>query len=378
MKRFFKGCLTILAIIICTAAAGRQKEIRCTPFGNLSTGESTKLYTLTSRSGASMQLLDYGARIVSIVMPDRNGKFGDIVAGFSDLADFEKKDRFIGPVIGRFGNRINHSSFELDGIRYELAANEVLGGEPVQCHGGPKGFDTFVWDSVPVLGDKCRGVRFHRLSPDGEQGYPGNLDVYVTYWLTDDNTIRIEYRATTDKPTVVNLSNHTYFNLKGNEGGYVMDHLLQVEADTCVQNNAQFCPDILRPVENSPFDFRTPHRVDYRIDMPDEHLRIMRGMSACWVIRKWDGSLRKAADLYERRSGRGMETWTTEPALLTFTGRTFDGSYKGKYGPIEKFGGMLMETIHFPDSPNQPRFPTTVLRPGEEYRSTTEFRFYAR
>ena len=155
------------------------------------------------------------------------------------------------------------------------------------------------------------GVRFHRVSPDGEQGFPGTMDVNVTYWLTDNNTVRVEYEATTDKPTVVNLSNHTYFNLKGNEGGYVMDHLLQVEADTCIQNNAQFCPDILRHVDGSPFDFREPHRVDYRIDMPDEHLRIMRGMSACWAVRNWDGTLRKAADLYDRKSGRGMQTWTT-------------------------------------------------------------------
>ena len=204
------------------------------------------------------------------------------------------------------------------------------------------------------------------------------MDAWVTYWLTDDNVVKAEYEATTDSPTVVNLSNHTYFNLKGDEGGYVMEHLLQVDADTCVQNNTHFCPDKLLPVEDSPFDFREPHRVDYRIDMDNEHLRIMHGMSACWVLRDWDGSLRRAADLYDRKSGRGVETWTTEPTLLTFTGRTFNESYRGKYGPIEKFGGMLLETIHFPDSPNQPRFPSTVLRPGDRYYSTTEYRFYAR
>lgn len=360
------------------SAAGKQPKITSRPFGNLSSGESTTLYTVTNKSGASLQLLDYGARIVSIMMPDRNGHNGDVVVGFGDIDSFEKKDRFIGPVIGRFGNRINHASFTLDGTRYELISNEELGGEPVQCHGGPQGFDRFVWEASPVKEDGRTGVKFHRISPDGEQGFPGTMEVNVTYWLADNNIIRIEYEATTDKPTVVNLSNHTYFNLKGNEGGYVMDHLLQVEADTCIQNNAQFCPDILRHVNGSPFDFREPHRVDYRIDMPDKHLQIMRGMSACWAVRGWDGTLRKAADLYDRKSGRGMQTWTTEPALLTFTGRSFDGTYKGKYGPIEKFGGMLMETIHFPDSPNQPRFPSTVLRPGQTYRSATEFRFYAK
>ncbi len=346
-------------------------------FGRLSTGEPVKLFTIVNRGGASMQLSDYGARIVSIRVPDRDGKLGDVVVGFGDLENFEHKDRFIGPVIGRYGNRIDNASFELDGVHYELVANESFGGEPVQCHGGKLGFDRFVWDSEIVREDGRAGVRFHRLSPDGEQGYPGNMDAWVTYWLTDDNTVKAEYEAVTDKPTVVNLSNHTYFNLKGDEGGYVMDHLLQVEADTCVQNNAHFCPDKPLPVEGSPFDFRAPHRVDYRIDMENEHLRIMHGMSACWVLRGWDGTLRKAADLYDRKSGRGVETWTTEPTLLTFTGRSFNESYHGKYGPIEKFGGMLLETIHFPDSPNQPRFPSTVLRPGERYYTTTEYRFYA-
>lgn len=377
-KKLLAAALLVQPLIFLAVSCRTEAGITETDFGKLSTGESTTLYTVVNPSGASMQLLDYGARIVSIRVPDRDGKLGDVVVGFGDLENFEHKDRFIGPVIGRYGNRIDHSSFDLDGVHYELKANETFGGEPVQCHGGPMGFDRFVWEAEPVEKPGCRGVRFHRLSPDGEEGYPGNMDAYVTYWLTDDNTVRAEYEATTDKPTVVNLSNHTYFNLKGDEGGYVMDHLLQVYADTCVQNNTHFCPDLLLPVDGSPFDFREPHRVDYRIDMDNKHLRIMHGMSACWVLRDWDGTLRRAADLYDRKSGRGVETWTTEPTLLTFTGRSFNESYRGKYGPIEKFGGMLLETIHFPDSPNQPRFPSTVLRPGERYTSTTEYRFYAR
>lgn len=378
ISRFFAAALSLPLALAVLFSCAPKAGITESDFGKLSTGESTKLYTIVNPSGASLQLLDYGARIVSIRVPDRDGKLGDVVVGFGDLENFEHKDRFIGPVIGRFGNRIDHSSFDLDGVHYEVTPNETFGGEPVQCHGGPMGFDRFVWEAEPVEKPGCRGVRFHRLSPDGEEGYPGNMDAYVTYWLTDDNTVRAEYEATTDKPTVVNLSNHTYFNLKGDEGGYVMEHLLQVDADTCVQNNTHFCPDLLLPVDGSPFDFREPHRVDYRIDMDNEHLRIMHGMSACWVLRGYDGTLRRAADLYDRKSGRGVETWTTEPTLLTFTGRTFNDSYQGKYGPIEKFGGMLLETIHFPDSPNQPRFPSTVLRPGERYHSVTEYRFYAK
>lgn len=366
------------AALLCSCA--REASITSESFGTLSTGEEATLWHVVNKNGASMDVTDYGCRIVRICMPDRNGNIDDVVVGYGDLASFENGDRFIGPVIGRFGNRIDHASFTIDGVKYEVDANETFNGEPVQCHGGREGFDQKMWKGEAVSEAGRAGVRFYRLSPDGEQGFPGNMEAYVTYWLSDDNTVTLEYEATTDKPTVVNLSNHTYFNLRGSEGCYVMEHLLQVEADTCVQNNTHFCPDLLLPVDGTPFDFRKPQRIDYRIDMPNEHLRIMKGMSACWVIRDWDGTLRRAADLYDRKSGRGIETWTTEPALLTFTGRTFNsaGYPNGKYGPIEKFGGMLLETIHFPDSPNQDRFPSTVLRPGEKYHSVTEYRFYVK
>ncbi len=368
------------ALVCMFAGCAHEPAVELSDFGTLSTGENVTLFHITNSSGASMDVIDYGCRVVSIFMPDRDGKFDDVVIGPGKLESFEKGDRFMGSVIGRFGNRIDNASFSIDGVEYEVVANENFGGEPVQCHGGTQGFDCFVWEGTPVVEADRAGVRFYRRSPDGEQGFPGNMDAYVTYWLTDDNVVRMEYEAVTDKPTVVNLSNHTYFNLKGRTAGYVMEHLLQVEADTCVQNNTHFCPDLLLPVEGSPFDFRTPQRVDYRLDMPNDHLRIMRGMSACWVVRDWDGSLRKAADLYDRHSGRGIVTYTTEPALLTYTGRGFNPAKypDGKYAPIEKYSGMLLETIHFPDSPNQDRFPSTVLRPGETYRSCTEYRFYAR
>ncbi len=378
MKTQFLRLIGVIFILsACSSKAGFKVETES--FGALSTGEAVTSYTITNASGASLQAIDYGCRIVSICMPDRNGTLDDVIVGAGDISTFEKgPERFFGPVIGRYGNRINHASFTLDGCLYELDANERLAGEPVQCHGGTEGFDRQMWLAEYVEAADAAGIRFHRLSPDGEQGFPGNLDCYVTYWLTEDNTVRCEYSATTDKPTVVNLSNHSYFNLKGSGGGYVMDHLLTVEADTCVQNNLQYCPDLLLPVDGTPFDFREPQRVDYRLDMPSRQLEIMHGMSACWAIRGYDGSLRKAADLYEPRCGRGVETWTTEPALLTFTGRSFSPRHIGKYGPIEKYGGMLLETIHFADSPNQPRFPSTVLRPGETYHSLTEYRFYAR
>lgn len=378
MRRILSAVMAAaLVLVSCSRSA---LDVSTLEYGVLSTGETATKYILTNKAGNSLVLTDYGARIISIMMPDRDGVLGDVVVGPDDLKTFEraKPERYLGCVIGRYGNRINHASFTLDGTKYSLEANEKLDGEPVQCHGASHGFDRFLWEGTTVREEDRVGVRFHRLSPDGESGFPGNCDCFVTYWLTEDNVVRIEYSATTDAPTVINLSNHTYFNLKGNEGGYVMDHLFTVEADECIQNNKQMCPEFILPVEGTPFDFREPHRVDYRLDMPHPHLAIMRGMSACWCVRDYDGTLRKAATLYERKSGRTVETWTTEPALLTFTGRTFNGSLIGKYGPVEKYGGMLLETIHFADSPNQDRFPSTVLRPGEKYNSATEFRFYAK
>lgn len=372
-------CSSIAATVFvaCTSEISGVAE---ESFGTLSTGEPVTLYRLTNRSGASMEVIDYGCRIVRICVPDRNGDLGDVVIGYGDIASFETgKERFFGALIGRYGNRIANASFPLGGDTVQLTANEHLAGRPGHLHGGEKGFDRVMWQGEPLGGDDRTGVRFTRLSPDGEEGYPGNLQCSVTYWWTDDNTCRIEYVATTDRPTVVNLSNHTYFNLKGQGAGYVMDHILQVNADSCLQNTEQFVPKEgpMRSVEGSPFDMRSPCRVDHAIDRPDVQLRIMRGFSVCWALRGWDGSLARAADLQEPQSGRGVEVWTTEPGLLTYTGRSLNEKMIGKGGvPLRKFGGMLLETLHFPDSPNRPDFPTTVLRPGECYRSCTEFRFY--
>lgn len=380
MKTSLSRILLLSCVLLAAMSCQKKAGVTSAVFGTLSSGEEATIFHLRNASGASMDVTDYGARIISIFMPDRDGRFDDVIVGPGELEVFEKGDRFFGPVIGRYGNRINHAAFLLDGKKIVLDANELNAGEKVHCHGGSVGFDRKLWKAEVVKAEGKHGVCFRYTSPDGEMGYPGNLEAEVTYWLADDNAVILEYAATTDKPTVVNLSNHSYFNMKGSKAGYVMDHLFRVEADTCVQNNLQYCPDLLLPVEGTPFDFREPHRVDYRIDMPSRHLEIMHGMSACWAVRDWDGTLRLAADLYDQESGRGVETWTTEPALLTYTGRGFsvDKYPNGKYGPIDKFNGMLLETIHFPDSPNQSRFPTTVLRPGERYHSETQFRFYAK
>ena len=373
-------CLCFAATIL-TACTSQITNVSVEPFGTLSTGEPVTLYRLTNETGASMEVIDYGCRVVRICVPDRNGRIDDVVVGYGDITSFETgSERFFGALIGRYGNRIGNASVPLDGDTVHLTPNETLGGRPGHLHGGTKGFDRVMWQGKPLLEADRAGVRFSRLSPDGEEGYPGNLACTVTYWWTKDDVCRIEYEAATDKPTVVNLSNHTYFNLKGQNGGYVMDHELQVEADHYFRNTAQYVPDgAMLPVEDTPFDMRSPHRIDYAIDSPNRQLHIMRGFSVCWALRNYDGSLAKAADLYSPRSGRGVETWTTEPGLLTYTGRGLNGQMIGKNGiPLEKFGGMLLETLHFADSPNRPDFPATILRPGERYHSVTEFRFYAK
>lgn len=374
-------CLCFAATIL-TACTSQITNVSVEPFGTLSTGEPVTLYRLTNETGASMEVIDYGCRVVRICVPDRNGRIDDVVVGYGDITSFETgSERFFGALIGRYGNRIGNASFPLDGDTVYLTPNETLGGRPGHLHGGTKGFDRVMWQGEPLLEADRAGVRFSRLSPDGEEGYPGNLACTVTYWWTKDDVCRIEYEAATDKPTVVNLSNHTYFNLKGvDDGGYVMDHIMQVEADRYLPNDARFVPlGPSEPVEGTPFDLREPHRVDYAIDTPNEHLRTMRGFSVCWMLRSQTGELARAADLWEPRSGRGIELRTTEPGLLTYTGRLFSPKVVGKGGrAVEKFGGMLLETLHYPDSPNHPEYPSAVLRPGETYHSTTEFRFYAK
>ncbi len=355
-------------------------SVESSHFGYLSSGEEVTLYKLTNSSGASMEVIDYGCRVVSIDVPDRNGNMDDVVQGYGNIEDFETGiERYFGALIGRYGNRIANATFPLDGKTIKLTANEQFGDKVGHLHGGEKGFDRVMWEAEPLTEEGRVGVCFTRLSPDGEEGYPGNLACKVTYWWGEDNVWRVEYNATTDKPTIVNLSNHTVFNLKGiKDGGYVLDHIMKVDADYYTPNNACYIPlGTFDPVENTPFDLREPRHIDHAIDIPNEHYRTVRGYSVCWVLRDYDGTLREVADLYEPRSGRGVTVVTTEPGLLTYTGRAFNENLIGKEGrAIQKFSGMLLETLHFVDSPNMPELPSTVLRPGEEYNSVTEFHFY--
>ncbi len=383
-KLSMKYIIFTLIVCGCTFFASCEKDslsVEMHPFGELSTGEPVTLYRLKSGNGSYMDVIDYGCRVVRICVPDREGVIEDIVPGYDNIKDFEfGSERFFGSIIGRFGNRIADGKFMLDGELIQLTCNEILAGRPGHLHGGEKGFDRVMWDAEILQEEDRVGVQFHRVSPAGEEGYPGNLDCKITYWWTKENVWKIEYSATTDKPTIVNLSNHTYFNLKGANGGYVMDNIMCVESDYYLPNDIHFVPlGPSLPVEDTPFDLREPRRIDHAIDTPNEHLCNMRGFSVTWVLRNQTGELAKAADLWEPVSGRGIETWTTEPGLLTYTGRLFSDKVVGKGGiPVQKFGGMLLETLHYPNSPNHPEYPATTLYPGQTYYSSTEFKFYTK
>lgn len=341
-------------------------------FGNLSDGTPTKLYTIVNSHGASVSFTDYGLRITNLIVPDRNGNLDDVIVGFGDIKSFELAgDRFVGCVLGRYANRISGSSFNLCDEEYVLTPNEYRENIPNHLHGGEKGFDCFVWETESI---NDSSVCFHRLSPHGEQGYPGNLDCHITYTWTDDCVLRLEYEATTDNTTIVNLSNHTYFNPRGADGEYIMSCLLWVDADSCILNNNRYIPEKVVPVEGTAMDFRTQRRMDSMMDS-ELGLRVPVGS---WLINSWDGSLKKVADLFDKHTGRGIEIWTTEPNILTFAARSWSGKRIGKRGPLEKYSGMLFETLHPADSPNQSRFPSTTLHPGEKYYSCTEYKFYTK
>ncbi|GAB1416137.1 galactose mutarotase [Paludibacter sp.] len=350
-----------------------------------STGDSVSLFRLINPNGAVLEVIDYGGRVVRILVPDKNGNLEDVVPGYENINDFESgNQRFFGALIGRYANRIAGGKFSMDGVEYQLTCNNIPNGHPCHLHGGEIGFDRVMWDAEPFQQNDTVGVRFTRVSPDGEEGYPGNLNCEVTYFWTPDNTWRIEYRATTDKPTIVNMSQHCFFNLKGEAGGTILDNYLTIYADSMTPGNEGYTvTGEIVSVENTPYDYRTPRRIIDQVVQPRDSMKILGGSSVNWVMANvnWvlnnqSGQLAKAAFLYEPQSGRTIEVKTTEPGLLIYTGQGLSDKIIGKKGkPLSKYGGLILETIHYPDSPNNPHFPSCVLRPGEEYLSVTKYRF---
>lgn len=377
----FRLLLALLcAVASHSAAAPASAPVGTARFGKLPDGRAVTRYTLAGARGFAVELIDYGASIVSIRTPDRVGKIGDVALGFSDLRGYLESPAFFGSVVGRVANRIADARFTLDGKTYALAANNSPGDMPCSLHGGNVGFDKVLWRATPCEVEGRPAVRFEYLSRDGEEGFPGNLAVNVTYSLTADNGLRLDYVATTDAPTPIALSNHAYFNLRGEGGGTILDHELTIHASRYTPVNKGLIPTgELAPVADTPFDFRTARRIGERIDASDEQLGFGGGYDHNFVIDRRGAGLELVASIYEPTTGRVMEILSAEPGLQFYSGNFLDGKRVGKAGrPYVYREAFVLETQHFPNSVNEPRFPSAVLRPGERYESSTVFRFSTR
>lgn len=344
-------------------------------FGTTTDGKAVEVYTLKNANGVEARVTNYGGIILSLMVPDRTGQMADVVLGFDSLSSYEKDSPYFGALIGRYGNRIAKGHFTLDGKEYTLAVNNGQNA----LHGGLKGFDKVVWNAEPFDSTGKRGLVFTYTSPNGEEGYPGTLQARVTYTLTDDNELIFDYHATTDQATPVNLTQHSYFNLKGAGNGDILDHVVTINADRFTPVDSTLIPTgELRSVEGTPFDFRTPTAIGARIEQQDQQLVFGHGYDHNYVLNKPDSASGPtfAARVVEPASGRVMEVSTTEPGLQFYSGNFLDGTLTGKGGHVYGHrSGFAMETQHFPDSPNQAGFPSTILRPGEEYNSRTIYKF---
>jgi aldose 1-epimerase len=354
--------------------AAMDASVEKDAFGTTSQGTPVERYTLRSPGGAVVRLITYGASVTELRVPDRRGRADDIVLGFDELAPYEDpaKNPFFGATIGRVAFRITEGKFTLDGQTHQLTLNIP----PHHLHGGTRGLSRVVWKAEP-LHAADPAVRFSCASPDGDQGYPGTLQVAVVYTLTAANELKIEYTATTDRPTPVNLTHHGYFNLAGAGSGSVLGHVLQLAAEKYTPLDDKRIPTgEVASVEGTPLDFRRPTPIGARLNASPE---VANGYDLSYPLDRADGSLRQAATLSEPTSGRVMEVWTTQPAIVLYTGNYLDGTVRGKHGAVYgKHAGVCLETAHLPDSVNRPKFPSVILRPGQTYRHTCVYRFSAR
>ncbi|HLO53224.1 MAG TPA: aldose epimerase family protein [Saprospiraceae bacterium] len=353
-------------------SASQKSEIIKTDFGQLSDGTMSSLYTLTNKNGVKVSITDYGGIIVSVMVPDKSGVMADVVLGYDSVALYEKNNPYFGAIIGRYGNRIAKGKFSIDGKSYQLATNDNTN----HLHGGVKGYDKVMWNVQAVEGEEPALVMTY-LSKDMEEGYPGNLENKVTYTLTNENAIKIDFEATTDKPTIVNMCNHSYFNLNGGQSD-ILDHSLKIFADKYCAVDKTLIPLVgLAEVANTPFDFRAFKNIGTDINKDDIQLKNGLGYDHCWVLnQKASSGMILAAILQDSVSGRTLTVETTEPGIQFYSGNFLDGTIVGKYGvKYNKRSGLCLETQHFPDSPNRPDFPSTLLNPGEKYASTTTYTF---
>jgi aldose 1-epimerase len=339
-------------------------------FGKTPTGETVDLYTLKNAKGMEADISTYGGVVVSLKVPDRSGKMGDVVLGFDDFKGYLLPPPYFGALVGRYGNRIGHAKFTLDGKEYNLAKND---GDNT-LHGGLIGFDKRIWTAKPL---SSSSLELKYLSKDGEENFPGNLATTIVYTVTDDNALKIDYTATTDKDTVLNLTNHSYFNLAGEGQGDILGNRLMIDADRYTPVDKGLIPTgALANVAGTPLDFRQSHAIGERIDAKDQQLEYAKGYDQNFVLNNPGDFSTAAVKVSEPTSGRVMEVFTTQPGVQFYTGNFLDGKIHGKGGKVyAKHAALCLETQHFPDSPNKPNFPTAELKPGETYHYTTMYRF---
>lgn len=369
--RILNLLLASLLLVSSALLAHAQVTVTKESFGKTADGQNVDLYTLRNVHGVEAKITNYGGIVTSLKVPDRRGKFDDVVLGFNDLDSYLKGHPYFGALIGRYGNRIAKGRFTLNGVEYKLAVNN---GENT-LHGGLKGFDKVVWTAQESKTKSGPALTLTYLSKDGEEGYPGNLNVRVVYTLTNNNELRIDYTATSDKDTVTNLTHHSYFNLAGEGNGDILSHRVLINGTRFLPTDAGSIPTgELRNVAGTPFDFRKLMVIGARINQDEEQLKLGNGYDHNWIIN--GRGMRLAAQAYEPTSGRRMQVWTTEPGMQFYTGNFLDGTLTGKSGKIyQRRSGFCFETQHYPDSPNHPAFPTTTLKKGATYRSTTIYKF---
>jgi len=345
-------------------------------FGKLPDGREVYQYTLTNRAGVSVQILNYGATVRSLLVPDRKGKMEDVVLGYDSLSGYIDGTAYFGAIVGRYGNRIGKGRFQLDGRQYRLTVND---GEN-HLHGGKTGFNKVLWDSTVLSNAAEPSLQLRYVSRDGEEGYPGTVTLKVVYTLTNNNELRIAYEGVTDQPTILNPTHHSYFNLSGSFTRPILDHVLTIEADRFTPvDNGLIPTGQMMDVTGTPMDFRAPTAIGAHIDDPFEQLVLGKGYDHNWILRDGAGQVRKVAELYDPASGRLMTVFTDQPGLQFYSGNFLDETARGKNGVA--YGhrtGLCLETQAFPDSPNKPQFPSATLRPGEVYRQTTLYQFSTR
>jgi aldose 1-epimerase len=370
-----RGALAAAALLLACAAPAAAGSVTSRDYGVTGDGKKVAQVTLVNDSGMQVRLITYGGIVTDIVVPDRSGKRANVVLGFASLAEYEARNANydFGAIVGRYAGRISNARFTIDGKEVRLTANDGTNA----LHGGPGGLDREVWRARPYVKGGTVGAILDLVSPAGDQGFPGRLSVRVIYTLGNDNSLRIDFEARTDAPTVLNLTNHSYFNLAGAGSGSVRNHLLRIEADQLMGSDGSGAPtgDFL-PVRGTPFDFTAPARVGVALDARHPQLEGRRGLNHAWLLRGGVSRLRRVAALTDPASGRRMEVRSTEPSLHVYTGNWFSGEDTGAQGtPYRPYDAIALETQHFADSPNRPEFPTTLLRPGKLFHSTTVYRF---